>query len=116
MTITDKDLESITEPFGLLSPEMKEALKGCGGPWEVYNSAGCDVRHDPVWLRTLTYRKKFTASEPLVVWGNVYRNLWDGAEVVAETRRTRAQAQAEAHRDCLRTTRFIEAPEQEEGA
>ena len=52
------DLTSIEKPFGLLPPDVQEALKAHGGPYETFG--GRDWRHVevPKWVMNQVYRVK----------------------------------------------------------
>ena len=48
MTIDKKVLYEINMPFGLLDPEIAQALKNSGGPWEFYGEKGW-IEFDPAF-------------------------------------------------------------------
>ena len=52
------DLTSIEKPFGLLSPDVQEALRAHGGPYETFRSRGWRHVDGPQWVMTNVYRVK----------------------------------------------------------
>lgn len=74
------DLTKITTPFGLLDEATQEALRECGGPWEVFYDDGWNVTYQPGWFYNLAYRQRPQRRE----WWAVGKHLHD----------TRAEAEA----------------------
>jgi hypothetical protein len=62
------DLTTITTPFGLLDEATQNALRECGGPWEIYTSRGWEWIDYPSFCRRTTYRLKPQPPKPREWW------------------------------------------------
>ena len=69
------DLTKITTPFGLLDKETQKALKGHGGPYEIYQRTGHWLEEEPQWQHASTYRVKPQPPKPREWWINYYNDL-----------------------------------------
>lgn len=58
-----KDLTKIKTPFGLLKPNVQNALRAHGGPYEVYVYRGWQSTETPFTDEALSYRVKPTENK-----------------------------------------------------
>ena len=76
------DLTKITTPFGLLDPDTQEALKGHGGPYELYCPAGwSNYFGQPQWHTNKVCRVKPQPRKPREFVAFLYD---DGKSVLVE--------------------------------
>lgn len=98
-----KDLTKLTEAFGLLDDETREALKAHGGPYEWLTTYG--EWQDAYEIRTagFVYRVKHV---PVEGWFNIYR-----FDLIYGPYPTKAAALAFSGPDCIRTIHMREVKE-----
>ncbi|MDI9407832.1 MAG: hypothetical protein QM523_01135 [Candidatus Pacebacteria bacterium] len=70
------DLMKNTTAFGLMGKETQDAMQNCGGPWEIYTTAGWADTREPRWVWYMTYRQKPPALTPdSIDWGAVHKDF-----------------------------------------